>query len=348
MSLENPGLPEQESTRRTVIESVREQPALAWIATLRAKSNYERSNEGSPTSKITSQEGKEFSIKTVESGKDPVLDDIQELFEDTFSKEEVDPIETLKNAVDGVTESGALDAPYRVVPVENAEGKLVGVMAGSPLEMKKADGTSTEMVYFVGYAVTHPDARQGGIAKEAYISALMDATSIAQSQGKKLGFAIGECTASSEHYWNSVGWERIYIKSKDSAEYVEVPYVQPGLEFDPATGALTEDAGEAPEHLMIDGFSRKPTKDDIKAAHEAFVRYNSAYPREEFDSDEAFDAKEAYIQGIIETFNNFIDSGEDVLFMDAVTRGTIRQSGFNIVDHYVPGAETADPNDETF
>lgn len=339
---------ERNSRSKEFIKEAVEQPALTRIAELRAKSSFTRSEEGTAAAKLRNKEGFEYSIKTVESGKDPVLDDVQQLFEDTFSAEEVDPVETLKNAVDGVTESGTLDVAYRVVPVQNENGELMATMAGGTLEMKNGDEPSDEMVYFVGYAVTAEQAQGQGLAKEAYVSALTDAMEIAKKQGNKLSFAVGECTASSEYYWNSVGWKRVYARQPGSAEYTELPYIQPVLEFDPATGRPAEGAGEVPEHLMIDGFNRTPSKEDIKRAHAAFVLWNSAYPREEFDSDEAFETKEAYIRGILEQFDAFLDQSEDLMFMDAATRGKIRENGFKINDLYVPDSETADPEDERF
>ena len=37
-----------------------------------------------------------------------------------------------------------------------------------------------------------------------------------KEQNKKLTFLFGECTDSSEVFWNNMGWKRIYLKKKDN------------------------------------------------------------------------------------------------------------------------------------
>jgi hypothetical protein len=168
----------------------------------------------------------------VEDGKDPVLSEVQELLEKTFGPEEVDPEEIMRSSVDGLTPWGTEDDRYRIVLVRNQEKKLVSLFAGAQLELLDEKGNPiNESVYFGGYAVTLPGKRQKGLAREAYASAIIDATKQARSEGKTLKFAIGECTSSSENFWNKVGWKRIYAKDRGSKEYSELRYIQPALEF---------------------------------------------------------------------------------------------------------------------
>jgi hypothetical protein len=346
MSMEQPPVSSGQEKGQRTPESQESQPALKRIAELRAKSQFERvMGENSPATKIRNKEGKEFSISTVESGNDPALDEVQALFERTFGEDEVDPIETMKFAVDGVTESGEEDTPYRVVPIHNEKQELVGTFAGAPLEMLDEDGNETgHSVYFVGYAVTDPSVRQAGLAREAYISALMDAVEQADKQKQKLSFSIGECTATSEHYWNSVGWKRVYVKDPNTEEHIEVPYIQPALDFNRETGDPT--MSEVPEHLMIDSFSGSPSKNDIASAYMALIEYNAFLPREEFESDAAFEKKEAYIKNITDTFKAALESEGELVLLDAKTREEMREKGAKILDHDVPGAD--DPENERF
>lgn len=344
--MERPPISSGQEKGQKTPESQESQPALTRIAELRSKSPFNRlSNWESPTTKIRNREGVEFSISTVENGSDPVLNEVQALFERTFGEDEVDPIETMKFAVDGVTKSGEEDTPYRVVPIHNEKHELVGTFAGAPLEMLDEDGNETgHSVYFVGYAVTDPSVRQAGLAREAYISALMDAVTQADKQEQKLSFSIGECTATSEHYWNSVGWKRVYVKNPTTEEHVEVPYIQPALNFNRETGAPT--MSEVPEHLMIDSFSGSPSKKDIASAYMALIEYNAFLPREEFDNDAAFEKKEAYIKSITEAFKDALQSEGELVLLDARTREEMREKGAKILDHDVPGAD--DPENERF
>ncbi|MBX4198202.1 hypothetical protein KW782_02585 [Candidatus Parcubacteria bacterium] len=314
-------------------ESNIEQPTRKRIEALQARSKFRRSPEDSSTCTIENAEGTTFSLSTIENGQDPILGDVQALFERTFGEEEIDPEEILRSAVDGVTPWGTNDTKYRVVPVRENNGEVVGTIAGASLDIVDANEKPTnEMAYFIGYAVVDPKIRQGGLAREAYISALMDATANAEKEGKKISYAIGECTGSSEHFWNSVGWKRIYAKDENN-EYIELPYIQPALDFDEETGEIAEDAGEAPEHLMIDSFTDTPTKEAVKSVYDSFIRYCAMWPREAFKSDEAYRVHQEYVENLTSKFKEFIDTKGELLFLDAKEREEAIKSGQIIHDH---------------
>jgi hypothetical protein len=163
---------------------------------------------------------------------------------------------------------------------------------------------------------------------------LVDATKEAQSEGRTLKFAIGECTSTSEKYWNSVGWKRAYGKTEKENEYKEIEYVQPALDFDEDTGKIAEDAGEAPEHMMIDNFgSATITKADIVRSCKAFTDYNIEWPREAFNSDEAHATQKAYLDSYNAGFANMVNSGGELIFLSQQERKDAKKEGLKIKEY---------------
>lgn len=307
------------------------QPALHKVAALQQESRYKRSEAPSAACTIEGADGKKFFIRIVARGDDPSLDDVQYMFERTFGEEEVDPYETLKSAVDGKTPWDTPDVPYRITAVYNETTELVSTFAGAPLDLLDKDGQPTgDMVYYVGYAVTDPKARQTGLANEAYAAALIDATDRAEKAGKRIAFAVGECTASSERFWNRVGWKRIYAQStNDSNEYSELPYIQPALDFNEDTGEIAEGAGEAPEHLQVDSFIGSAHKEQVVEVYRAFIKYNAEWPREAFATEEAYQKHRSYVDDLKSKFERFVNIQGDLVYMnaqereDAIGRGLI-------------------------
>lgn len=310
------------------------QPSWNTIENLRKKSHFKRSNEVFPNCFIEI-ENKKFKIEIIENGKDPSLSDVQALFENTFGKEEVDPEEILRSAVDGITPWETEDTKYRVVTIRDDEGKLVTTVAGASLDLFDEKGEPTgECAYYVGYAVTDPNTRQGGLAREAYISALLDVAREAQKKNKVLKFAVGECTYTSEKFWNNVGWKRVYAQTGDKREYTELKYIQPALEFDEDTGEIAEGSGEAPEHLMIDAFGPKtPGKEDVMRAYESLIYFCNDWPREAFNNDRAEKKKTEYLNGIKTNFKDFMDSNGQLIYLDADNREKAVKEGVAVIGY---------------
>ncbi len=322
-----------------------EQPSWKTIKKLQQESEFKRSSETEANCEIEI-EGKKYTIETIENGEDIALADVQKLFEDTFGEEEVDPEEILRGAVNGITCWNTPEmTKYRIVTVRNERGELASTFAGGQLEMMDEQGNPTgEAVYFVGYAVTSKKMRQKGLAKEAYISALIDATKEAQSQGRKLKFAVGECTYTSEKFWNSVGWKRVYSEDEPK-NYSELRYVQPALDFDEDTGEIAEGAGEAPEHLMMDNFGAgNPRKEDIRRAYMAFMSYNVDWPSEAFNNHKAHTRQRQYVNEVEKAFVADLNSRGDLVLLSNKERQDAKKSGIKIknyteADHGEAGKE---------
>lgn len=245
----------------STLENRKEEPiAVQALGRLMQDSRFTRADSTSADTTIENNDGR-FTIEMVPDGKSETLSNVQKLFIDTFGADEVDPEAILRAAVDGTTTWGDTDATkYRVHVIKDSKGEVVSTVAGGRLQLFQSDGQPmNKQMFMIAYAVTDKNARQGGLAREAYISAIMQAAKDAQAEGKKLAFAAGECTSTSEEFWNSVGWKRPYAETPNQAgSYEELRYIQPALDFDPATGAPAEDAGVVPEHMMIDSFEGTP------------------------------------------------------------------------------------------
>lgn len=335
--------PEDNSTDNLEPDLSVERPVSNTIEKLQKESKFTRSENNSANCTIE-LEGEKFHIETIERGDDPKLEDVQKLFLEVFGEEEVDPIEIMRGGVDGITPFKTKDIPYRVVTIRNEQGGLVTVLGGAPLELLDNDGKKMgDSAYFVGYAVSDPNVRQKGLAREAYISALIDAQKGAEKAGSTLKFAIGECTDTSEHFWNNVGWKRIYGQKGEKGEYSELEYVQPALDFDKKTGGVAEGAGEAKEHLMVDSFGHMPpSREDLKNSYNAFIRWCNQWPREAFKSNKAYKKHQAYVEEIKSKFHADIDSSKTLLFLDEKNRAKAQDQGVTINEYQVGEADTGE------
>ena len=313
-----------------------QQPALSRADSLIAGSKFSRSNLDSPNTTVE-REGQRYEISAIESGKSKDIKKVQDLFVKTFGKEEVDPISVMRAAIDGTTAWGTPDiTKYQITVLKNEKGDVQSTVAGGLVEMQDVSGKGTgEATFMIGYAVTDRDARQGGLAREAYVSALMGAAAEAQRRGLKLVSASGECTFTSEKFWNSIGWRRVYGQEKgDPNSLQEMQYIQPALDFSEKTGKVAKDAGVAPEHLMIDSFGDKPlTKDNIIQTVDAFYRWCNKWPREAFKSDEAYQTHLSHVDGIMKKFQEQLDSLGDLRSLSITEREQVIKTGLKIKEH---------------
>lgn len=127
--------------------------------------------------------------------------------------------------------------------------------------------------------------------------------------------AIGECTDRSIKFWDSLGWKRVFVKLNQEIGYKELPYVQPALDFDLRTGEIMSGASQVAQHLMIDSFGNKITKEDLKLIYEK-VLTSSSFPKEAFSNEEAYQKHLSYINGFRDKFIEYIDSNGEILFLD--------------------------------
>ncbi len=341
-------MPETFSTEERLEENwLEQQPSWKKIEKLQSESSFERSDKHSANCTIES-EGKKFTIEVIEKGDDPKINNVHRLFKKTFGAEEVDPPKVTREAVDGHSPDWNTNFPkYRIVTIKDELGRLVTAFTGAQLDLLDEKGQTTgEAVYSVGYAVTSSTARQKGLAREAYISALVDATNEAKKENKTLKFSIGECTYTSEKFWNSVGWKRIYAKTGDN-QYEELKYVQPALDFDEQTGKPTEDAGECPEHLMVDSFGgNPPDARELGRLHEALLHYNGDWPASAFENEKAHQANGKYMGGFKRKFTDYLEKHSELVYLDAEERKAMKEQGVKIKEH--TAADNGDAGKEDF
>ncbi len=341
------GVPITSFCQPCTTESQSNQPAWKDINKLRSQSKFTRSNDDSPSCTLEF-EGKKYAIEHVTSSESPTVTEVQELFVRTFGEEEVDPEEVTRRSMNGDEYCLSPEVKYKIFAVRDPEGKVVCTIAGGNLDLRDDKGNPTgETILMIGYAVTDPGAKQSGLAREAYISALMDSATEAEKMGKKFVMAAGECTYTSEKFWNKLGWKRPYIESGDKKTYTELRYVQPALDFDEKTGKPTEDAGEVAEHFMVrpmDG--QTPSKDAVMNVVNAFYRWCNRWSQEAFDTKKAFKANQSYVDGIANTFKKELDEGGQLIFLDESNRQKARDKGLAI--HEYTEANHGDAGKEDF
>ena len=162
--------------------SKEESSKIPVLERLIAKSKFKRSNPENANTDLEIGE-KRFKIEAIERGDSPDISQVQDLFVEIFGEEEVDPEEILRSAVEGKTPWDTDDlCRYRIHTVKDSEGNVVSTVTGGLIDLLDNENKPTgKTMFMVAYAVTDPQARQGGLAREAYISAIMDAAKSAKS-----------------------------------------------------------------------------------------------------------------------------------------------------------------------
>src|SRR5258706_254862 len=108
--------------QRMVQESMALQPVWKMVPDLMKNSKYQREGQGPECT--VERDGKKYEIRMVHSTDEKTVQEIQELMEETFVKEEVDPIEVLKAGIDGKLLDGSKDvARYRLYVARDEAGK---------------------------------------------------------------------------------------------------------------------------------------------------------------------------------------------------------------------------------
>jgi hypothetical protein len=332
-----------DSCSACVQESMALQPVWKMVPDLMKNSKYQREGQGPECT--VERDGKKYEIRMVHSTDEKTVQEIQELMEETFVKEEVDPIEVLKAGIDGKLLDGSKDvARYRLYVARDEAGKIQSVYTGGMVGMADA-AFPGEAMLMGAYGITRPESQRQGIVRELYISSMMQAAADAHSQGKKLSMIAGECTWSSERAWNSVGRRRVYVETGPN-EYSELRYVQPALNFDVKTGLPTEDAGEASEHIMVDFLEGEPDKGRISTSVESIYKWCNTWPRNAFENQAAYDAHVQYVAHLRSEFNAFMLMNGPLRLLSAAERDQLRAGGATIneyteADHEEEGPENA-------
>ena len=317
-------------------ENLPEKGINLTIEKLKKGSPFARSKEKGGECFIEDRAEKRFKIELIKSPEQPEVREIQKILEKTFSRAEVDPIEVLKLAMGGETLSGEKDN-YKVYVLKNEKGRIVSLLMGGPMDLLDKDGRDlNEVVFLCSYTATEKRVRQKGLARELYISAIIDAQKEAENSGREFKAFAGECTSKSESFWNKVGLKRAYIKKvKDLLE--EVQYVAPPTEWDEETGRPPKNAGDSPEHLMFaifDSTTERDNREEIAQIANAFYRWGYKGDRSEFSNEAAFQLNNGHVDDLEKKLKNQLSQGgETLVLMTRQERLAAIESGVRIIEH---------------
>lgn len=295
-----------------------EQPAQKFAERLMAWSRYQRSTVESPDCVIQNMTNPDerYTISRIREGQDPRTQEVQELMESRLGPDEVDTLQTLQEAIDDK------DIPYKVYVVADKDGKTVSVVTCGQLDILDAKSEpSGDTVLMGAYAITTEEYEKRGLAKEAYISALVDNIADARERHKTLAYSSAENVETAERFSNAIGRKRVYIQTGDIREYTELPYVQPALDFNKKTGKPLKRAGSVPEHLMVHRFDgHTPPKDQIAGIVQAFYDWNNFKDRNYFHSNSAYQEHRQHIEGILGEFRDFLANNGQIILLSPQSR----------------------------
>lgn len=253
---------------------------------------------------------------------------VRRLWTNAYGKGEVEPY---SETVAGM--SGEYSVLYRIFAAWDDKGRVVAAIAGG---VDKLD--ENEAVYMVGYMNTDPKHVRKGLARELVRLAIEQALSDAAQMGCSLVAITAEATSDSEEFWNAVGLARLYLQTGNINEYIELQYVQPALDFNPATGRPAEGAEEVPEHLMLGFFDREADKELVSKLVAAVLRWSHRWAREEFKSDEAYATHVAYTDFYQNTFDTFLHANGNLVGMTKADREGLIQKGVTVIDYALADA----------
>lgn len=247
-------------------------------------------------------ERKEFTIEVLDGPDHPTFPPTYALMQDRFGAEELDPEDIMKDQMRGLRKGyESMGTRAQIISIKNEKNEVVCTLNGGVLPLLDETGKETgEAIFMVFYVATRPDVEGIGIGREIMITAYQAAEEEARARNLKLIGAAGECTYTSQRYWENLGWRRAYTEDSEGT-IAEVPYVQPPLDFDLKTGEVAEGCGDAPEHFMVRLFQEE--KDNpalgqkLLSMVKAFYRANNDIDRRAFEQEHPEDstgAEQAY------------------------------------------------------
>ncbi|RJQ35071.1 GNAT family N-acetyltransferase [Candidatus Parcubacteria bacterium] len=283
--------------------------------------------------------GEKFTTETIESIDHPDFPKMLDLFRKTFKPDEVDSPETMQQYME--------ESELLMHIMKNDKDEVVAALLGYRFDMGSNDPAfANKSIFGVDMVTTNPEYQRKGLARELYISAAMKAEKNAQAEGKKTSLAMGECTSTSEKFWNDVGWKRIYTVDTKNKKLTELKYVQPPVEFDAKTGKSAEGLSAIPEHFMTDSLERKtpPTKEEIAAVGAEWLS-SFAEPQDSFESPEAYTTHEAMMQGYVDDFQKQLTGAERTVLLTERARRLLLRRGWSIEEHTAADGGVAGPED---
>ncbi|MBI2041659.1 MAG: hypothetical protein HYT20_01390 [Candidatus Nealsonbacteria bacterium] len=291
-------------------------------------------NKESAKTVFETKEGEKFSTERLTNPEDPRVNKVQEMLERQFNKEEVDSIETLKQAMAGIMKTGEKVPPCLVHVAENIKGEIMGVHTGAVCETVDAKGKVSEKsaVSLGFYTVVSPEMREKGVWKNLFKAYEKAAAKYAKERGIKINGYMAEAHDEIESPLNKQGAKRAYIKAE--GVLFELPYEQPPVEWNSETGKPEEGAGTVPEHLMLKLASEKNkvSGKQIMEMVRGMYLYNNYREEEYFNSKEAHKEHTKFVKRIEQNLADFV-AGKTVYLLSAKEREAMKKKGVQFSEY---------------
>jgi len=272
-------------------------------------SEYERVVEADKEI-ITSPEGEKFTIRKITDPEDPSIEKIYKLLEKRFDEEEIDTVETIRDAI--ATKWGA----YHVI--EDVEGNILTHTCVGLLNLENPDNRPEERegILFVGYILNDPAFHKPDLGREIMHSVYKDTLQEAKSKNMGVKGIVGESVERVEPLANMAGLKRVYFEDGDG-NVNELPFECPPINWDKDTGEPLE--APTPEHLIIKLMDDRQSLsiDEVLSMVWTIYKQNYIFPETVINSPQA---RERNHKVVFEDYYNKLKSslskaGSSQLFM---------------------------------
>ena len=273
---------------------------------------------------------REFSARRVENPNDPAVKEAQGLFENLFSHDEVDDLETLKKAMENK------DEPYRLVAIEDENKKLIGAIAGADLRLRNEDGEPlNDRILYLTYLAMSEEYRKSGHGSVGMRWETFKTISDAVEHGEKVSGSIVEAADKAETFYNRLnmndGMRRLYYQNEQD-QFVEVPYRQIPIHWDGKTGKPV--SGAVAEHLMyvpLDRSANEINGEDLLAVVRTMHYYNMR-EEDDFETEKAYQKHEQAVEEYVEDFSEAV-GGKTFRLIGKQEREEMMQQGRVFVEN---------------
>ncbi len=312
-----------------LIEAQENQIAWNKIKDLIEGSKTKRKNLNPET---TIEIGEEiFEIKQIKTKGDEKILDVVSLLEKHFKPEELNTTESFLEKIEGKNLDGTKRPAYRCFYIVDNLNNIIATRVSENIPLKNKEGFETDKNIFYGlYIAIEEKYRSLGMARELYISALIDSMIESQRENKKLSYLIAECTPRSEYLMNTIGLKKIFLKNQNNLK--EFEYIQPTLEFNATTGQ--EEKQGAPEHLMLCNLQNSGdiNKENFyEVLFSLYNQYQNSHTEKNFATREAFENYLKYYKDINKNAYSQIENSEILIALNIEEQKEYKEKGYNII-----------------
>ncbi|MFY9492988.1 MAG: hypothetical protein WAP55_00670 [Minisyncoccia bacterium] len=256
---------------------------------------------------IADPSGRILRLRRVSKSNDPATTEIFNLLCRTFSEDEADTLETIQS---DVTDP---DVAFFVIQEKNNPRVLalinVYVLPVGPSGLQ----------LFIGYVVTDDTERDKSLASRLYRAACLFFMRRSEIKAREAYGIVGEMVETVEEFFLKVGGcRRLYVETPE--RILEIPYIQPPLDFDKRTGRPLKNP--VPEHLMlrlVDYGDELSVEDVLKIVWSIYESY--FFEEDDFESEKAYHRHCAVMSELFENLKRSLpDPSSRVFMMNHVIR----------------------------